>query len=339
MKVSRNQTLNSHKSSPSHGGSYAPKMVRGFKKLPPAQQKIMRRAFSKFSKEAVESLWKSDHSVVVRKGKPGMLGGLYDGKDKVITVFADPAGCDQDEHTVIHEMVHALDRVKFQKDRGLVTRLITPERERDHSRHDPLLKELHTSYSERTLPALGKRLADSVDLGAGKGEVGLDGRRYNWKLKDGALEVKGASPSTFRYLEFAGDALKKGIACGLGAALGCMIGAGGAPLLGIAVAVPLATYAVGHLGSAAKSISNERSLVGYEDSQVKVGGNTMTFQLNPELTESQKMTSSYATVERQPEEYLAESMTQFLRSPESKESLKVRDPQMHDYCETWNIAP
>ena len=164
MQVSRINSQKALAPKPKNGASFAPKMVRGFKKLPPAQQKIIRRAFSKFSQEAVESLWKTDHSMVIRKGKPGMLGGLYDGKEKEITIFADPEGCPEDEHTIIHEMVHALDRVKFQKDRGLVTRLLTPERERDHSRHDPELKKLHTAYSERSLPGLGKRFADSVDL-------------------------------------------------------------------------------------------------------------------------------------------------------------------------------
>lgn len=338
VQVSKNSSVNLANAAPSHGGSYAPKMVRGFKKLPAAQQKTIRRAFSKFSREAVESLIESDHSLVVRKGKPGMLAGLYDGKDKLITIYADP-DCEEAEHTIIHEMVHALDRVKFTKDRGLVSRLVTPERERDHSRHDSELQKLHTDYSQRTLPHFGQRVADAVDLSQGKGDIAVGARHYNWKHKDGVLELKESSPAALRYFEFAGDAIKKGIVCGLGAAFGCMIGFGGAPLLGAAVALPLATYAIGHLKSAAKSIANERALNGYKDSQVEVSGRKMTFQLNQELTEDQKMTSSYATIERQQEEYLAESMTHFLRSPESRESLKKRDPLMHDYCESWNIAP
>lgn len=323
----------------SHGGSFAPKMVLGFKKLSPGQQKVVRKAFSKFSKEAVESLWESDHSVLIRKGKPGMCAGLYDSKDKQIIIYADPEGHPEDEHTIIHEMVHALDRVKFKKERGLVTRLITPDRESDHSRHDPELRQLHQDYSTRSLPHFGEKLAEKVNLESGSGEVAYDGRRYNWKNSKNGFEVKGKSPAAFRYLEFAGDAIKKGIACGLGAAFGALIGFGGAPILGAVVAAPLAVFAVQHLRSAAKSISNERSLVGHQDSHVKISTNKMTFQLDQELEESQKMTSSYATVERQPEEYLAESMTQYLRSDKSRKSLKERDPKMHDYCESWKLAP
>ena len=65
----------------------------------------------------------------------------------------------------------------------------------------------------------------------------------------------------------------------------------------------------------------------------------ITVPLDRQTDTDQSPTSAYATLNRQPEEYLAESMTVYLESDESREKLKENDPSIHDYCERWNLAP
>ena len=112
----------------------------------------------------------------------------------------------------------------------------------------------------------------------------------------------------------------------------------GATLIGGAIALPLVAFGLSRLSATASAVKDERALIGYKDDKVTVGDGKMTFQLDQPLPETAQPTTVYATLSRRPEEYLAESMTEYLRSNESRDSLKRRDPEMFEYCKEWNIA-
>lgn len=340
------KTVQQNKARPNHGAEYAKKLVARYDKLPKEHQQDAAKALSQFSKESLEKLRKSGNRILIRRGEEGLLHGRYDSKEKIIHVFAAPVQDSGADETITHETVHALANAKWEDENGVLTQLVTPDRDKDFSRHDPKLRKLHKEYIQRTLVGVGHQIADSVDLksGATKGKKWMAGRNLKWKKTEDGIEFRESGGMLGRIAEFAGTDLKKGVLYGaLGvAAVAAIGGVVGPAAVGVAAVMGLGGGAliangVKHLASAARSIRNEFAVSGHKSDQVEISGTRIKVKLDGDLKPEQKPTSTYATIQRQPEEYLAESMVDFLAGGDTREQLKERDPKMHDYCMDWNI--
>ncbi len=259
---------------------------------------------------------------------------MTDPRFKLVDVEVKADGDPQAEKAVVHELVHVYSKVKFQEENGFLTRLLTPEHEQDATRHDPVLSDLHDRYTERTLPALGQDIVDRHP-GQSEGKIWRAGHNFKFRVEDDVLKLRHTTPALFRALSSpAGVSLKKGLlALAGGAFVAGAVASGGALVAAGVLSLPLFTFGVQHM----RSVGNERRMAGFESDQVKVQGGTYEIQLNQKLTPQQQMTSAYATLQHQPEEYHAESMTDYLMV-EKRPGLKERDQEMHDYCRSWNIA-
>lgn len=327
---------------PKNGGEFTVSMVSGFKNLPREYQKLARDGFSKFSHQAMADLHKSGVSVRFVKPLPGdTAGGRFIDRGNQIEIYAEA----QDPHAeayLIHELVHAADRLKFQKENSLASRLLTTSR-RDafSSRQDPELCRLHLDYAKRTLPSVGQEIASYLRARPQDQQakpVIAGGKAYDWSLTESTLELK-ERHRALNTLEALQPSLNMGVLGGFLGVTALALGIGAAaPLVGAAVAVPLLVFGAKNLLSTHKTLQDERALIGHQSENVTVRPDGMTFKLNQKLAPAEQATSVYATLDRQPEEYLAESMTEFLQSAQNRASLKARDPEMHDYCQSWNLA-
>lgn len=316
-------------------------MVSNFKKLPKELQKVAASAFSKFDYQTVDSLRNTDLRITfARPELDDVAGGRFNETHNTIELYVDPQNTKHAEAYLIHEMVHAVDRLKHKNESGLMKKLITPAADGFSSRQDPELRRLHQEYAKRSLPGVGQQLADFARANPKTiGKPILAGARsYDWQIDDDQLKLQERDRS-LRLMESTMPTATGGVvgtALGL-AALTVGISAG-ATLIGGAVALPLLAFGLSRLGATAKSVRDERALIGHQDDNVQVGDGQMTFKIDRSLPQSAQPTTAYATLSRRPEEYLAESMTEFLRSRETRESLQQRDPEMYEYCKGWNIA-
>ena len=336
----RNQATSHSGQAPKHGGQFAQAMVKNYSKLPEDLQKVARSSFSKFSHQAMADLQESGITVRFVKPQEGEgAGGRYIDRGEVIEIYVDP----KDRHAeayLIHELIHAADRLKFRKENSPLKRALTTSlRDTFSSRQDNELRKLHLDYAKRTLPSVGQKMADFIAGQDSMEEKPLlaGARSYDWSIKGDTLELKERNKfmSTFQALH---PSLNMGI---VGTALGVTAAALGigaaAPLIGGAVALPLLIFGGKNLVSSFRAYQDERALVGFESDKVKVTDDGMSIKLNQTLGPEEISTTAYATLNRQPEEYLAESMTEFMRTEESRSSLKERDPLMYEYCKNWNI--
>ena len=316
-------------------------MVGNFKKLPKELQKVATSAFSKFDYQTVQSLLNTDLRITFAKPElDDVAGGRFNETRNTIELYVDPQNTKHAEAYLIHEMVHAVDRLKHKTGAGLVQKLMTPAADSFASRQDPELRRLHQEYAKRSLPGVGQQLADFARAHPQTGGKPLlaGARSYDWQIDDDQLKLKERDRG-LRLMESTIPTATGGVvstALGL-AALTIGISAG-ATLVGGAVALPLMAFGLSRLGATATAVKDERALVGHKDDMVQVRDGEMTFKIDQSLPESAQPTTAYATLSRRPEEYLAESMTEFLRSQETRESLQRRDPEMYEYCKGWNIA-
>ena len=181
MRIHRETETNRTLRPPSHGGSLAPSMVRNFKKLPKDLQKVATAAFSKFDYQTIESLRQTDlHITFARPELDSVAGGRFNPTHNTIELYVDPNATKHAEAYLIHEMVHAVDRLKHQDDSGLVRKLLTPAADGYASRHDSKLRRLHEEYAKRSLPGVGRQLADFA-RSQGEGQI-HPGRRPELRL-------------------------------------------------------------------------------------------------------------------------------------------------------------
>lgn len=315
-------------------------MVRNFKKLPPELKKAARAAFSKFSVQTVQALQTEGLQVTFCRAELDEAGGRFNPQNKTIEIFVQPG----DKHTeayLIHEMVHSVDHLRHKNETSTPTRLLTPQSDRFASRQDPELRDLHLQYAKKSLPGVGREIADFLKSHPElKGKtVKAGGREYNWKMDGKSLRLDEKNRA-LRGLEATSAPLTLGVVTtALGAAAMAVAAAAGSVLTGGLIGVPLVVFGAKHLASAATALRDERALVGYEDSGVQVDASGMTLPLDAPTSSESEPTTVYASLSRRPEEYLAESMTEYLRSPETRKSLEERDPDMYSYCEAWNLAP
>lgn len=342
MEVGRfDKNLRKGPAKPKNGGQFAPGMVKNFKKLPKEMRKIAESGFSKFSHEAMSQLNEAGVSVRFVKAELGEgAGGRYIDRGEIIELYVKP----DDPHTesyLIHELVHAMDRIKLRQESSPGRRLLTTTlQDSFSSRNDPKLRELHLDYAKRTLPSVGQEMAQYLrENPQVKGKpLQAGARSYDWNLEENKLTLKERDKAT-RYMEAVHPSLNMGVLGAVGAFAAVAVGvAASAPLIGGLVALPLVALGAKNLASAFRSIKDERALVGHKSDGVEVSENQTVFHLDQELSSEQKNTTVYATLNRRPEEYLAESMTEYLRSDESRDSLQERDPEMFEYCKSWNIA-
>ena len=328
---------------PKRGVEFAPRLISRFEKLPEETKKAAQSALSKFPRPFLEKLEETDHRIVYTKGKEGWAAGSYDARDKIIYIAADPKGDSLSKETLLHETTHALCRVGWDEQNGFLKRLITPSREKDLARHDPELLKLHQEYRNRSLAGFGQSLSDTIDFRGAedKGETRMGGRTFRYERSDKEITFSEKGTALGRIHEHARTDLSQGTLMSLGGALsfGAMAGATGpvAATVMAAIAIPLFVKGALAIRSGIRSAMREVGRPKSQSDSVKVSGKKVTVQLNQEIKPENKLTSSYAHTERQPEEYLAESMTMFLKDEESRATLKEGDPAMHDYCENWNI--
>jgi hypothetical protein len=342
MKIFGNGEATPPAKQPPNGGAYAVKMVRNYSKLPKELQKAARSAFSKFSAEAVRDLQGSGHFVQFSTPHHGgAAGGMINSRNNMIEMFVEP-GDPHTESYLIHEMVHAVDRQRFRKENGVLSRAMAGEADCFISRQDPKLKDLHLNYAKRSLPAVGRKMAEFARENPELKErrISAAAREYEWKLNDDQLELKEHNKALNTIESLSPYLIKGGLMTTIGAAALTVAAGAGALAVGGLIAAPLLTVGVKRLAAGWQAYKDDKALQGFKNEAVQVdSGGRISFDLGKTASDEIEPTTVYATLNRKSEEYLAESMTEYLRSPESRDSLKERDPEMHSYCEGWKLAP
>lgn len=340
MKVTHSAGSTPAARRPVDGAAFVADMVKNYKSLPKELQQSARTALSKFSADTMRALKDSGHQIAFCQADAGGgAGGMVNSRNNLIQLFVKP-GDPHTESYMIHELVHAVDRLRFRQEKGVVDKALAGDADCFLSRQDPKLHELHLNYAKRSLPAVGRQIAEfaAKHPEAKDKTIQAGGREYNWKLQDQKLELQEHDRAT-RTLEATYPYLIKGgllTAIG-GAALTVAVSAGALAVGGL-IAAPLLAVGVKRLAAGVRAYRDEKALDGFQNAAVQVSpGGKLTFDL--EQTPEIEATTAYATLNRRPEEYLAESMTEYLRSPQTRESLKQRDPDMYEYCQAWNLQP
>ena len=292
--------------------------------MPEAVRHEVQEALLSFNQEALEGL----HTQGVRfsMGNPSQyIGGNYNPWTRHIKL-SEPTNSEGWKHLrsyVLHESVHALDHRDGRRQMGPLKRLLTPAWDEFASGHDPKLGQMYSGYVKRSMVDLSYQISQRSQPSK---EIDFHCRTYRVKIEGNSPQrlLMEESEPLETLLSAAGPSLTPAV---IGAGLGLGLTAAGLPLVGL----PLLALGLPHLYSCAKGIQRDTQLGSFSEGPLVSQRSGWQMDL-PQEAPKPSMITSYATLTRKPHEYLAEAMADFLHSPELRQKLLERDPEMYQYC-------
>lgn len=229
---------------------------------------------------------------------------------------------------VLHEATHALDHIEGRHNLGAVERALTPAWDEFASRRDPKLAQLYQQYVQRSSADLAWHLGQRAQREEQPFEVQLPCRNYKVQLQGNApqrLLMEDTQPME-SLLASAGPSLTP---AALGTSMGLVFTLAGLPLVGL----PLLAAGLANAATCVRWIGEEQRLGDFE-SQGLVSESTRLQADLPLDKPKESMVTVYATTSRKVHEYFAEGMAEFLRSPDSRQRLLERDPELYAHCQS-----
>lgn len=311
-------------------------LVPGWAQLPADVREVAHGALSKFNEQTLRDFVQDGVKVHMRRPDPGndRIGGTQNPLSKAVEVWLDPSNFNPEhvEAYLIHELVHSADRIRGRRAMGPLKKLATTFQDQYESRQDDRVRDMQHDYTRRSLPGLARQVADFAARNPDK----LD---RNLVMADRDYKVRMDAPDRLVMTE-QNRFVSKYKAAGPSLGIGLMTSAIGASLclLSPLVGLPIVAFGAKHLVSAGRALKDDAALDGYSEPGITVKGGEFQLQVPDTVTIERSTTTPYATLSMRPEEYFAESMTEYLRSESSRHNLALRDPNMHQYCQEWNLG-